>query len=110
MGKVIIISILILASILSAVSLSLANKLRQVPKTIIENVAENEAESLADYALNFAIKKLRATEVSITDSLLKLSYTDFNIGNGKIDSLVYHKITSNEIKISSYTSTTVSDQ
>jgi hypothetical protein len=102
MGKVIIISILILGTILSAISISLADKMQKVPKTISQNVVEKEAESLANYALNFAIKKLRNTEVSITDSLLKLSYTNFDIGNGSIDSLIYRKVTSNEILLKAY--------
>lgn len=110
MGKAIIIAILIIGTILSAISISLANKMQQVPQTISKNVVEKETESLVNYALNFALKKLRNTEVSLTDSLLKLSYTNFDVGNGNIDSLIYRRITSSEIELSAFVHAEVSGE
>lgn len=105
MGKMLIIVILIVVVIFTVISLSLQENREEIPVEISHNLAKIHAKSLSNEALNYSIKKLYDGSVNYVNNEATLTFNNFNVLDGSIDSINFvQNTTGDSTIITSYVS------
>ena len=101
MGKVLIVGIFVIAALFIVIILSVRDRVEEAPQLLSKNLTEIQARALCREALNYGIKKVSDAGSSPTQGANTQTFTNFQVGDGVIDSIQY-TTTSDTIVISSY--------
>ncbi|MDO9577094.1 MAG: hypothetical protein Q7J16_04345 [Candidatus Cloacimonadales bacterium] len=91
MGKLLIIVILIVAALVTIISLSLRENRQEVPDETSHSLANIQAKSLSNEALNYGVKKLSDGSVNFSNNQATLTFNNFNVLDGAIDSIQFNR-------------------
>ncbi|MCF7793376.1 MAG: hypothetical protein K9N09_06455 [Candidatus Cloacimonetes bacterium] len=105
MGKVVIIALLIAAVSFTVLTLAQKDKREDSAENTGRSMAKIQAKSLSNEALNYSIKKLYDGSLNFVNGEASLSFSNFNVLEGAIDSLYYKEsITGDSIFVTTYVS------
>ncbi len=111
MGRLLIIALLIAATIFTVITLSQKDNRGDTAEQTSRNLAKIQAKALSNEALNYSIKRLQNGSVDFVDDQATLSFSDFNVLDGKIDSISYARNSAaDSITIKSYVHHLVGDE
>ena len=101
MGKLLILSIVVIAAIITTILLSVQDVTNDTPDLLSQNLTELQAKQLCQTALHYGEKKINDAGSSAIPTTHMQTFVNFDIGDGIIDSIQYE--TSNDtVIISSY--------
>jgi len=90
MGKIALIMIFSIIIVFSAIMVSVHHSSSSIPEKVAATESEMLGEKLGNYAISYSIKKLVDGNVSLSpDDRVSYGYDDFEIFDGKIDSIIY---------------------
>lgn len=105
MGRVLIIVLLIAAVTFTVISVAQKDKRNSSAENTGRSLAKIQAKSLSNEALNYSIKKLYDGSLNFVNGEASLSYSNFKVIDGNIDSLYYKEsVTGDSIFITTYVS------
>lgn len=108
MGKLLIIILLILTAVFATIAVSVQSKSADIPDMISSNMSEIKAKSLSNEALMYSIRQLNQGSLSVSQTGVSQTYSNFNVLDGTIDSIKYVMIGSGDtLKITSYVTANV---
>ena len=103
MGRVLIIVVLLVGTIIGSIFISVHKHIGKVPVVVTQDLAERQARALGNYALQHGIKELIAGNVTFNDSTTGYinNFVAFNVLDGSIDSIKFTNQSDGSIRINS---------
>jgi hypothetical protein len=96
MGRLTIIAVLIAAAVITVLMISLSSNRESVTETTTQNLAEVKAKSLSTEAINYGIKQLRTSKINFVNNAASLTFQNFSVLDGKINSINYSRNAAND--------------
>ncbi|MCK4339426.1 MAG: hypothetical protein KAW87_05515 [Candidatus Cloacimonetes bacterium] len=112
MGKLLIICILLICTILASILISVQRHTGEVPIVVTQDLAERQARALGNYALQYGIKELMAGNVTFSDSITGYikDFTTWEVLDGSIDSIRFTNEADGSIRINSFVTYNIIDE
>jgi len=90
MGKIALILVLSVTVLFGTIIVSNTENSADLPQKIAHNESEMLGNKLSNYAISYSIKNLVDNKINLSaDETRAIGYNDFNIFNGRIDSIIY---------------------
>ena len=108
MGKLLIIILLMLTAVFATIAVSIQSKSVDIPDLISSNISEIKAKGLSNEALMYSIRQLNVGNLSVSETGVSQTFSNFNVLDGTIDSIKYVMVGSGDtLKITSYVTANV---
>ncbi len=108
MGKLLIIILLMLTAVFATIAVSVQSKSADIPDLISSNMSEIKAKGLSNEALMYSIRQLNEGYLSVSESSVSQTFSNFEVLDGTIDSIKYVMVGSGDtLKITSYVTANV---
>jgi cytoskeletal protein CcmA (bactofilin family) len=108
MGKLLIIILLMLTAVFATIAVSVQSKSADIPDLISSNMSEIKAKGLSNEALMYSIRQLNEGNLSVSESSVSQTFSNFEVLDGTIDSIKYVMVGSGDtLKITSYVTANV---
>ncbi|MCF7793378.1 MAG: hypothetical protein K9N09_06465 [Candidatus Cloacimonetes bacterium] len=105
MGRVLIISVLLLTVVIATIAVSINNRREESPEVVAKGLAHIKAKSLSNEALKYGINQISQGNIPLTQTEYLQTFTNFDVIDGTIDSIKYEmNSTADTITIISYVS------
>lgn len=103
MGKLLIIILLMLTAVFATIAVSVQSKSADIPDLISSNMSEIKAKGLSNEALMYSIRQLNEGILSVSESSVSQTFSNFDVLDGTIDSIKYVMAGSGDtLRITSY--------
>ena len=108
MGKLLIIILLMLTAVFATIAVSVQSKSADIPDLISSNMSEIKAKGLSNEALMYSIRQLNEGNLSVSESSVSQTFSNFDVLDGTIDSIKYVMVGSGDtLRITSYVTANV---
>lgn len=102
MGKTILISLGVVISIIALIFISLNDRIENSGITVAKHELSLHIRKISNYALQHGIQQLMDQNVDISSGYAEEHFSNFNIMEGRVDSLIYTEIAPDTIEVRAY--------